>query len=208
MSPSNTTETWSWQDVGSANGSQLSSNSLVIANQPVILPPELAAPWDSYVPLIMTPTTYDQYLHNVTMWNKHIGIVSHEPISIPYANDNVPANNYQLPHDNEPAVPFEEQGPVNLIQHNFDLLTQVDDLQKENASLKIHIDSLTKAITTCSGETQAMQEERIRQKEKLLASEKIQEGLVEELKKLHDYCANVATWQQKVIGQYGPQEQY
>jgi len=34
-----------------------------------------------------------------------------------------------------------------------------------------------------------MDEERVCQKEQLLASAKVQKGLTDELKKLHDYCA-------------------
>jgi len=91
--PSNTTETYSWLNTGSTiDSSTVTSNSLVLANQPVILPPELAAPWDSYMPLLMTPTTYGQYVHNLTMWNRHIGIVSHKPIDIRYDCENEAAN--------------------------------------------------------------------------------------------------------------------
>jgi len=47
------------------------------------------------MPLIMTPTTYHQYMHNVAMWNHHIGIVSHEPINLDYAHDNGQASEEQ-----------------------------------------------------------------------------------------------------------------
>jgi len=66
---------------------------------------------------------------------------------------------------------------------------QIDSLNLRLKDDQATVNDQTNAIPL------AIQEERIRWEEKLVASQKIQDGLVEELEKLHEYCAKMASWQ-------------